>query len=273
MLYGKIRNNQDEINQLSGAGVPSLVRSNLPREVDRTHIKLTKKGWFLIHRQIWDDFDDEFPAERFTEREAWVWFISAAAYEDKQVFFNKKMIDLKRGDFATSIRQLCKTFQWGNTKVENFIKRLEKTGKISRQRQDGRYTSITICNYGIYQDQQNIDKTQTKTHSRRTQDADKTRLKNIKEDKELKENIIKVYDFYIRHSKRNPNSYKLTDKRKGKIKARFNDGFTLEQMGNAIYGILDNKYMTSNKIIDIESHLFGSREKTERWIREYEEKK
>jgi hypothetical protein len=96
-----------------------------------------------------------------------------------------------------------------------------------------------------------------------------------KEDKEdkYKEDIQKVYDFYIKHSKRNPKLYSLTKLRKTKIKARLKDGFSLKEMGEAVYGILDNEYMVKHNIIDIEAHLFGSREKTERWIREFTEEK
>jgi len=221
-----VQSNQTEINQSSGVGDSLLSHSSLLREADIGYIRLTKKGWFLIHRQIWDD--EEFSEDPFNEILAWIWLIGAASYKDKNIYFNKRNIDIKRGQLITSIRQLCKTFHWGNTKVENFLKRLTKTGKISRQQQDGRYTMITICNYETYQNMQDGDKTENKTQIRRTQDALKTRLTNIKESKQSKRNkkedigdkspYKKFVDFWFKEYKdRFEIPYKFNKDKDGKI--------------------------------------------------------
>jgi len=209
-------------------GDNSVRLPNPAREADNgVNIKLSKRGWYLIHRQLWDD--EEFPTEPFSEREAWIWLIGAAAFEDKTVYFNKRNIPVKRGQFVTSVRFLCKTFIWSNSKVYGLLKRLSENGKILRQQQDSRQTMITICNYDLYQDMRNSKKTQTDTVLRQCCDSDATRLTNItnttKETKDILPFTEIVDDLnYNCHT----NFKHSSEKTRSLIKARWSDGFRLD---------------------------------------------
>ena len=174
------------MNQSSGVGDPLPDLPSLLREADNKAIaNLTKKGWVLLHRRFWED--DDFPEESFTELQAWAWLFSEACYEDKHVHFRNRAIPLKRGQLATTIRILAKRFKWGRVKADSFLRKLEKFGKIARQPKDRDYTILTICKYDIYQIPQDNDKTVNTTAGRQPEDSHQPRLKNIKEDKELKD--------------------------------------------------------------------------------------
>ena len=135
MVYDTIRNNQNEINQLSGANNPLPDCVSLRHETDIKVISnLTKKGWVLLHRQTWDD--EDFPEEPFTEIQAWIWLFSKACYQDGVVQFMHRPISLKRGQLATTIRILSKRFKWSRSKADSYLRKLEKYGKISRQPKD-----------------------------------------------------------------------------------------------------------------------------------------
>ena len=92
-------------------------------------------------------------------------------------------------------------------------------------------------------------------------------------DNSLNEDVKKVYDFYIKESGRNPKTYKLSKKRKQKIRARLKE-FTIKQLSQAIQAVLNTPWNTgenpSGKLyIEIEDHIFRSYEQTEKRVNEY----
>jgi len=99
-------------------------------------------------------------------------------------------------------------------------------------------------------------------------------VKKDSKNSELEADIKRVYDFYIEQSGRKPDHYKLTPLRKQKIRSRLKEGFTLEQMGQAINDVLNTPWnMGENpggkKYIEIEDHIFRSREQTEKRINDF----
>jgi hypothetical protein len=91
-----------------------------------------------------------FADEPFTEREAWVWMISAAVFADCRVRANSKPVNLKRGQLTYSIRFLAQQWQWHRSRVERFLNRLKTERMIETDRETGQII-ITICNYDKYQ--------------------------------------------------------------------------------------------------------------------------
>lgn len=107
-------------------------------------------GYFVVHRQVFDHVD--FADEPFTEREAWLWLISEAAWKPKTVRVGSAggTVTLERGEIAHSLRFLAEKWQWSVKRVRGFLDRSEKTGRISRKRaHDG--AVLTICNYDKFQ--------------------------------------------------------------------------------------------------------------------------
>jgi len=109
---------------------------------------LSDAGYILIDREIWDH--DIFEVEPFTERLAWMWMISSAAWQDKRVRVGRKPYTLQRGQLVFSIRFLAEKWIWSKSKVHRFLARLQSEQMIELKT-DHEATHITICNYNKYQ--------------------------------------------------------------------------------------------------------------------------
>jgi hypothetical protein len=121
---------------------------------------VSEGGFFAIDRGVWDH--PLFAKEKFSEREAWLWMLSAAVWADKRVRVGKSVIDLKRGQLAFATRFLAQKWTWAHSKVVRFLKRLEiDTMVTTLATRDA--TLITICNYDKYQSGRNASETQTGT--------------------------------------------------------------------------------------------------------------
>lgn len=121
---------------------------------------MSERGVFAVDRGIFDH--PIFAPEPFTEREAWLWMLSAAAWTSKRVRIGKAMLGLKRGQLAFATRFLATKWKWAHSKVVRFLKKL-KTDTMIETLAKREATLITICNYDIYQFGGNINETQVET--------------------------------------------------------------------------------------------------------------
>ena len=127
-------------------------------------------GWISLHRKILEN-----PilnrSRVYSNFEAWIWLLLKANHKDNKFMLGSELVKVKKGDMITSQKKLCKQFRWGNTKLRNFLKVLQKDGMIALE-STTQATYISICNYESYQDSQISNKTQTKpkqhTHNTRT---------------------------------------------------------------------------------------------------------
>lgn len=108
-------------------------------------------GWIALHRG-WRDceaFEDD--GGPMSQREAWVWLIENAAWKDTRRRNAKgERIEVKRGQYHTSLRTLGEVFGWGKNKVARYLDKLAQNGMIGTvSGQSG--LLITICNYERYQ--------------------------------------------------------------------------------------------------------------------------
>ena len=145
---------------------------------------MSERGVFAVDRGVFDH--DCFADEPFTEREAWMWLISSAAWKAKTVRIGKFVADLKRGQAAFSVRFLADKWQWSKSRVDRFLGRLENRDMIGTQSGTG-ITVITIINYNQYQRVSIPDRdsngTQTETAAGQQRDKEEN-IKNIKTDSE-----------------------------------------------------------------------------------------
>lgn len=87
----------------------------------------------------------------------------------------------------------------------------------------------------------------------------------IDKSREEKNRIEEIYNYYIEVSKKNSNQYKLSDKRKDKIKARLKD-FSVEDLKKAIDNRFMSDYHVEHGYIDLANHIMDSYEYTEELI-------
>jgi hypothetical protein len=106
-------------------------------------------GVFAIARKIWSDPD--FPPEPFTEREAWMWLIGAAAFREHRVRGGYGPVSLRRGEFCFSTRFLGDKWKWSKDRAARFLLRLKKRDMILDTDRVPGETVYTIRKYDQYQ--------------------------------------------------------------------------------------------------------------------------
>lgn len=106
------------------------------------------KNYFLMQRG-WQD-NDFFSDAEYSERDAWIYLIGEAAFEDRKYRIKGKTTSLKRGQLTASIRYLTTIFKWSKGRTERFIKELKNWDMITVETGTVQNV-ITICNYNKFQ--------------------------------------------------------------------------------------------------------------------------
>lgn len=109
---------------------------------------MSERGVFAVDRGIFTDPD--FAHEPFTEREAFLWLVSEAAWKPHGKRADGKVVDLKRGQLVHAVRFMAEAWQWSKSRVDRFLDRLENRDMIKRDR-GTRTPIITICKYDAFQ--------------------------------------------------------------------------------------------------------------------------
>lgn len=103
---------------------------------------------FPVDRRIWDDPD--FAPEPFTEREAWLWLVSKAAWKDGTLRGNTGgAVAIKRTEFSVAVRFMAEKWRWSKSKVDRFIQKLENRDMIRDTSRDGAQI-YSIKNYNHF---------------------------------------------------------------------------------------------------------------------------
>ena len=133
-------------------------------------------GFFTIQRDLFNH--EIFATEPMSEREAFMWMISRASWSDTRHRVGAEMVDVPRGSFMVTLRELQSKFMWKSDKrVRNFLAMLEGENMIERAvrgQRNAPKTHVTICNYNKYQTPERTEDA-PKTHQRRTKDAVKNK--------------------------------------------------------------------------------------------------
>lgn len=109
---------------------------------------MSERGVFALDRGWFDH--PSFAAEPFTEREAWAWLISEAAFKDRIKRIGSIVLSLERGQVAASLRFMADKWSWKEPRVRRFLGRL-KIDAMLTVATDAGISVITICNYTKYQ--------------------------------------------------------------------------------------------------------------------------
>lgn len=114
---------------------------------------MSERGVFAVDRGIFDN--PRFAPEPFTEREAFQWMVSEAAWKPRRLRVGSVVVDLRRGQLAHSIRWMAKEWKWTEARVRRFIQRQKsdtaKSDASIDAATDAGVTVITIRNYDKYQ--------------------------------------------------------------------------------------------------------------------------
>ncbi|MBK0398534.1 hypothetical protein H0I76_04990 [Limibaculum sp. M0105] len=105
-------------------------------------------GTFNVHRSIWTHA--AFRDSSFSEREAWVWILSEAAWRPVTVRSGRVVVDLERGQLCHSLRFMADRWGWSKDRVRRFLTRLENRDMIATQTATGQLV-IDVRNYDKFQ--------------------------------------------------------------------------------------------------------------------------
>lgn len=150
---------------------------------------MSSKGWIKLHRSIQDDWVwDDKP---FSYGQAWIDILLMANHKDRNILFNKELIEVKAGQFITSVRKLSDKWGWGHEKTLRYLRMLEQDGKINRDSDNNR-TLLSVVKYSDFQGVPNTDpnthqNTEQNTHPNSDPNTNRpqTRIKECKEEKNV----------------------------------------------------------------------------------------
>lgn len=129
----------------------------------RAHVKVSRR--FFEEDAWWSE------PRRFSKAEAWLDCIQMASWKPRRFAIGLTVEQLARGEFMASLRYLARRWRWSKTAVSDFLKALEKLGRIRGQRNGQEGTVYLLVNYDWYQshDKGRTDsETDTETDSKRT---------------------------------------------------------------------------------------------------------
>ena len=111
--------------------------------------KNKKKGFVLLWRSSFDNDVINDDREPFDKRSAWFYLTAVANHENNTFVYNGKDITINKGQHHTSIAKLAKRWHWSENRVRRYLVILERHHMIETERTTNG-TTITIVNYGIY---------------------------------------------------------------------------------------------------------------------------
>jgi hypothetical protein len=110
---------------------------------------LSERGVFAVDRGIWDH-DVLSENEPFSRREAWLWIVSEAAWKPHKRRIIGRTIELKRGQYAGSLRFIASKWRWNEARVRRFLSALISSEMLDAKTDAG-VTVLTVCKYDEYQ--------------------------------------------------------------------------------------------------------------------------
>ena len=196
------------------------------------------EGWIKLHRAILDN--DLWKSEPFSRGQAWVDLLLLANHKESFFYKRGNKVIVKRGQVGRSSVELSDRWKWSRTKINKFLKDLEKEQQIITHKSSVTQL-LTIVNYDVYQEkeqqtgQQKNNRKTAEVQQKDTYKNDK-KEKNDKEGEERSKDIVNVIDvcsfFESETGKRlilKDTDAKIKAGNKFKlINARISDGATIE---------------------------------------------
>lgn len=136
-------------------------------------------GYVLTHRRVYENpvFKNRLEASIF------IWMFTQAAWQETEVRYRNRIINLERGQLAYTLRDLERDWNIPRSSGQDFLKKLKNADMIRTDTRTN-INVITICNYDKYQVLN--DESRTSLGQCSGQSPDKPRTQN-NEDNKIKE--------------------------------------------------------------------------------------
>jgi hypothetical protein len=196
-------------------------------------------GFIYLHRKLKDHWiwKNPFYFQWF------VYFLFRANFKANKVLIGSDLIDVKKGEFITSIEKLSKDLNGATSqKVRTFLKLLEKD-KMIIKKSTSKLTKIYICNYDSYQTNQQANNKQI-TNQQQTNNKPTTTENKDKESKIKNNNInyIEIKDIFNSVCFKLPKIKKITQVRKKAIDNRVKE-YSLIDIGNVFKLVAESDFL------------------------------
>lgn len=145
---------------------------------------MSEAGYVSIHRRLLGHHAFRNDAEGM----AFAWMVIRAAWRPAKVRYKDRMIQLRRGQLAVSVRDMANAMDRDKAWVERLWKRLKSETMIETVTEAG-VSVVTICNYDEYQASRDSDETPRETagetSSRQARDTEQRREEDNKIDDDV----------------------------------------------------------------------------------------
>lgn len=145
------------------------------------------EGWIKLYRKIQESWLWK-EKRKFSKFEAWIDILLQANHKNTKIIINFKVVQVKKGSFITSETKLAQKWKWDRSTVRRFLEMLEKE-KMIRKNATTEYTTISIENWGLYQNEEQEKQQQDNSDTT----AKQQRHNTDKNDKNDKNNIYNIY--------------------------------------------------------------------------------
>lgn len=224
-------------------------------------------GWIKLHRSIQEHWIWQDPIKF----KWWIDILISVNHESKKVNVGLSLIDCDRGQSVLSLSSWAK--RWGVSKhaVNNFFTLLKKDNMITTENMI-KTIRITVCNYDIYQDAlyaSGTDGEQSGNASGTDGETNKNEKNNKNEKKEEEYNKLYV-GFISSFNSIKGSKFRSTDKVRKQFYARLREGFTVDQMLEALRNAMKVKYHIDNKFTYLTPEFFTRSDKIEMYSNQEE---
>lgn len=153
--------------------------------------EMTKKapnaGYIKTWRKIWDNPISHKP----NYLAVFLYIVSHANYQDKDIIWNNKRVTIKRGSFIGAISQIANHFGLSKGTVHYILEYLKAERMIERKA-TGSFTVFTVLNYDKYQEVERKSEHELNTNRTRIETTNNNKNnKNDKKESKEKELILK----------------------------------------------------------------------------------
>jgi uncharacterized phage protein (TIGR02220 family) len=199
-----------------------------------------EKGWIKLYRAVRGNW--LWPQKKYSPLEAWIDLLLTANHSDGSVWIDGKLVPVPRGTLITSEVKLSTKWQWARKTVRAYLSALEGDNSITKK-STARYTTITLVNYGFYQDHGTaLDtargtteaqvNTQLVTHKQEYKNERRKEINIYNQPSDKNSDIVADVISYLNGKART--KYRIVEATKKLIKARLNDGYSLDDFRTVI---------------------------------------
>lgn len=154
------------------------------------------QGYIKLYRQL-QEHELWKEKRKFSRAEAWIDLLMLANHKPAKIIVRGILISLEAGDLFWSQDELAKKWSWSKTKVNSFLKMLEKEGQIS-YKVDYRIGITSIVNWAKFQQSDTTDQDTNQTTEKPQKSYKLDSNKNVKNEKNVKNIYTKKY--FLEHT-------------------------------------------------------------------------